>query len=151
MQPAEEFSTLVHELAHEMLHRSERRTLQRAPSWNMNTSSGGRFQAATVQDKMRDASPLTRFDSQAFAHLDFVLVDPASYLGGRERPHFSLRSTVKIPAGFRGRPVHAVIVRVVAVLPVFLAPALDKTTAQNARLFRQSHRELIQRGRLCRY
>jgi hypothetical protein len=26
MQPAEEFSTLVHELAHEMLHRSERRT-----------------------------------------------------------------------------------------------------------------------------
>src|SRR5438067_6043489 len=27
MQPAEEFSTLVHELAHEMLHRSERRTL----------------------------------------------------------------------------------------------------------------------------
>lgn len=34
MQPAEEFSTLVHELAHEMLHRSERRTLQRAPSWN---------------------------------------------------------------------------------------------------------------------
>src|SRR5690349_18923202 len=27
MQPAEEFSTLVHKLAHEMLHRSERRTL----------------------------------------------------------------------------------------------------------------------------
>ena len=27
MQPAEEFSTLVHEMAHEMLHRSERRTL----------------------------------------------------------------------------------------------------------------------------
>src|ERR1700686_3022756 len=27
MQPAEEFSTLVHEIAHEMLHRSERRTL----------------------------------------------------------------------------------------------------------------------------
>jgi len=27
MQPAEEFSTLVHELAREMLHRSERRTL----------------------------------------------------------------------------------------------------------------------------
>src|SRR5579872_6085871 len=27
MQPAEEFSTLVHELAHEMLHRTERRTL----------------------------------------------------------------------------------------------------------------------------
>jgi N-terminal domain of anti-restriction factor ArdC len=27
MQPAEEFSTLVHELAHEVLHRSERRTL----------------------------------------------------------------------------------------------------------------------------
>ena len=27
MQPVEEFSTLVHELAHEMLHRSERRTL----------------------------------------------------------------------------------------------------------------------------
>jgi hypothetical protein len=27
MQPAEEFSTLVHEIAHEMLHRSERRTM----------------------------------------------------------------------------------------------------------------------------
>ena len=27
MQPAEEFSTLVHEIAHEMLHRGERRTL----------------------------------------------------------------------------------------------------------------------------
>ncbi len=27
MQPAEEFSTLVHEMAHEMLHRSQRRTL----------------------------------------------------------------------------------------------------------------------------
>ena len=27
MEPAEEFSTLVHEMAHEMLHRSERRTL----------------------------------------------------------------------------------------------------------------------------
>src|SRR5205823_14420235 len=27
MQPAEEFSTLAHEMAHEMLHRSERRTL----------------------------------------------------------------------------------------------------------------------------
>lgn len=27
MQPAEEFSTLVHEMAHAMLHRSERRTL----------------------------------------------------------------------------------------------------------------------------
>ena len=27
MQPAEEFSTLVHQIAHEMLHRSERRTL----------------------------------------------------------------------------------------------------------------------------
>jgi len=27
MQPAEEFSTLVHEMAHEMLHRNERRTL----------------------------------------------------------------------------------------------------------------------------
>ena len=27
MQPAEEFSTLVHEMAHEMLHRGERRTL----------------------------------------------------------------------------------------------------------------------------
>jgi hypothetical protein len=27
MQPAEEFSTLVHEIGHEMLHRSERRTL----------------------------------------------------------------------------------------------------------------------------
>ncbi len=27
MQPAEEFSTLVHEMGHEMLHRSERRTL----------------------------------------------------------------------------------------------------------------------------
>lgn len=28
-QPAEEFSTLMHEMAHEMLHRSERRTLTR--------------------------------------------------------------------------------------------------------------------------
>src|SRR5213078_607858 len=27
MQPDEEFSTLVHEIAHEMLHRGERRTL----------------------------------------------------------------------------------------------------------------------------
>src|SRR5438105_9587125 len=27
MQPAEEFSTLVHEIAHEMLHRGERRTM----------------------------------------------------------------------------------------------------------------------------
>jgi hypothetical protein len=27
MQPAEEFSTLVHEIAHEMLHRGDRRTL----------------------------------------------------------------------------------------------------------------------------
>jgi hypothetical protein len=27
MQPAEEFSTLVHEIAHEMLHRGERRTV----------------------------------------------------------------------------------------------------------------------------
>jgi hypothetical protein len=27
MQPGEEFSTLVHEIAHEMLHRGERRTL----------------------------------------------------------------------------------------------------------------------------
>ena len=27
MQPAEEFSTLIHEIAHEMLHRGERRTL----------------------------------------------------------------------------------------------------------------------------
>jgi hypothetical protein len=27
MQPAEEFSTLVHEIAHEMLHRGQRRTL----------------------------------------------------------------------------------------------------------------------------
>ena len=27
MQPAEEFSTLVYEIAHEMLHRGERRTL----------------------------------------------------------------------------------------------------------------------------
>jgi hypothetical protein len=27
MQPAEEFSTLVHEIGHEMLHRGERRTL----------------------------------------------------------------------------------------------------------------------------
>jgi hypothetical protein len=27
LQPAEEFSTLVHEIAHEMLHRGERRTL----------------------------------------------------------------------------------------------------------------------------
>ncbi len=27
MQPAEEFSTLTHEIAHEMLHRGERRTL----------------------------------------------------------------------------------------------------------------------------
>src|SRR5689334_11618251 len=27
MQPSEEFSTLVHELAHEMLHKSDRRTL----------------------------------------------------------------------------------------------------------------------------
>jgi hypothetical protein len=27
MEPAEEFSTLVHEIAHEMLHRGDRRTL----------------------------------------------------------------------------------------------------------------------------
>lgn len=31
MQPAEEFSTLVHEIAHEMLHQGERRTLTTKP------------------------------------------------------------------------------------------------------------------------
>lgn len=31
MQPAEEFSTLAHEIAHEMLHRGERRTLTTKP------------------------------------------------------------------------------------------------------------------------
>ena len=31
MEPAEEFSTLVHEIAHEMLHHGERRTLTTKP------------------------------------------------------------------------------------------------------------------------
>jgi len=41
MQPAEEFSTLVHEIAHEMLHRGDRRTLTtKTGSGNRSRSCG---------------------------------------------------------------------------------------------------------------
>jgi len=40
MQPAEEFSTLVHEIAHEMLHRGDRRTLTTNRSAKRGRSRG---------------------------------------------------------------------------------------------------------------
>jgi hypothetical protein len=48
MQPAEEFSTLVHEIAHEMLHRGERRTTgQLRHAYFVSRSSNSRKLART--------------------------------------------------------------------------------------------------------
>jgi hypothetical protein len=57
MQPAEEFSTLMHEIAHEMLHRGDRRTLthQTGPRNRLGEAGYQKLKAA-IRSSMRQSS-----------------------------------------------------------------------------------------------
>ena len=98
MQPAEEFSTLVHEIAHEMLHRGERRTLTTKEVREAEAVAFVVCQSVGLQNgtASQDYIQLWRGDANLLRErLEAVQQTAAVILGGIARISANLRNAPK--------------------------------------------------------